>query len=90
MLNRRLSTALGQQMALEFASAYLYLGMAAHFEHADLQGFARWMRVQAQEEAAHAMILFHFLVDRGGQPALAALDATPAAFGGPQEVFKKV
>ena len=90
MLNPRISSAISRQVVDEFASAYLYLGMAAHFEHANLQGFARWMRVQAQEEAAHALILFNFLTDRGGQPALAQVEAPPAGFGTPQEVFKQV
>ena len=90
MLNQRISSAMSQQVVAEFASAYLYLAMAAHFENANLQGFAKWMRVQAQEEASHALILFNFLTDRGGQPALAPVAAPPADFGTPQEVFKKV
>ncbi len=90
MLNPRISSALSQQVVAEFASAYLCLGMAAHFEHENLQGFAKWMRVQAQEEASHALILFNFLTDRGGQPVLAQVEAPPADFGTPQEVFKKV
>jgi len=90
MLNPRISSAISRQVVDEFASAYLYLGMAAHFEHANLQGFARWMRVQAQEEASHALILFHFLTDRGGQPVLAQVEPPPAEFGTAQEVFKKV
>jgi ferritin len=90
MLNQRLAHAINQQIVGEFASAYLYLAMAGHFEHANLQGFARWMRVQAQEEASHALIFFNFLTDRDGQPALAQLEAPPAEFGSAQEVFKKV
>ena len=90
MLNQRLSQAINQQIIGEFSSAYLYLAMAAHFENADLQGFARWMRVQAQEEASHALIFFNFLTDRSGQPVLSQLEVPPAEFGTPQELFKKV
>jgi len=90
MLNQRLANAINQQIIGEFSSAYLYLAMAAHFENAELQGFAKWMRVQAQEEASHALIFFNFLTDRDGQPVMAQLEVPPAEFGSPQEVFKKV
>jgi ferritin len=90
MLSPRLAAAINQQILAEFSSAYLYLAMAGHFEAANLQGFARWMRVQAQEEASHALIFFHFLTDRGGRPALGPLEVPPAEFGSPQEVFKRV
>ena len=90
MLNQRIAHAINQQIIGEFSSAYLYLAMAAHFENAGLQGFARWMRIQAQEEASHALIFFNFLTDREGQPVLAQLEVPPAEFGTPQEVFKKV
>jgi ferritin len=90
MLSQRLAAAINQQIIGEFSSAYLYLAMAAHFEKEDLQGFATWMRIQAQEEASHALIFFNFLADRDGLPVLTALDVPPAEFGTPQEVFKKV
>jgi len=90
MLNQRLLNAINQQITGEFASAYLYLAMAAHFEHEDLLGFAKWMRVQAQEEASHAMIFFNFVTDRDCLPVFAAVEAPPAEFGSPQDVFKQV
>ena len=90
MLSQRMSDAINKQITGEFYSAYLYLSMAAHFETENLQGFAKWMRVQAQEEASHALIFFNFLSDRGGRPLLAAVEGPPVDFGTPQEVFKKV
>jgi ferritin len=90
LLSQRISDAISRQIVAEFSSAYLYLAMAAHFEGEDLQGFAHWMRIQAQEEASHALVFFNFLTERSGMPVLCGLDAPPAAFGTPQEVFKKV
>jgi len=90
MLSPRLAAAINQQINGEFSSAYLYLAMAAHLENEDLQGFAKWMRVQAQEEASHALIFFNFLTDREAQPVMTQLEVPPAEFGTPQEVFKKV
>ena len=89
-MNQCLSSAINQQIVGEFSSAYLYMAMAAHFEDAELRGFARWMRVQAQEEASHALIFFNFLTDRDCRPTLAQLEVPPSEFGSPQEVFKKV
>jgi ferritin len=89
-MNQRLFNAINQQIMGEFSSAYLYMAMAAHFEDAELRGFARWMRIQAQEEASHALILFNFLTDRDCRPAFAQLEVPPSEFGSAQEVFKKV
>ena len=48
---------------------------SAYFSTQHLDGFAHWMRVQAQEELGHAMKLFDYLNERGGTVQLAALDA---------------
>ena len=55
MLDATLEAALNDQMNLEFASAHLYLAMAAHMDARNLVGGATWMRTQAQEETDHAM-----------------------------------
>ncbi|HON57183.1 MAG TPA: ferritin-like domain-containing protein, partial [bacterium] len=52
-------------MTREFYSAYLYLAMAGYFAQKNLNGFANWMRVQAQEELTHAMKFFDFILERG-------------------------
>src|SRR3990172_9545867 len=57
MLSKALQNAINDQVKNELFSAYLYLAMSAHFESAHLLGCARWMRMQSQEEASHAMKL---------------------------------
>lgn len=59
--------ALNEQINEELFSSYLYLSMSAYFEDMNLNGFANWMRVQAQEELAHAMKFFDFINERGGR-----------------------
>ncbi|HRI88532.1 MAG TPA: ferritin-like domain-containing protein, partial [Candidatus Hydrogenedentes bacterium] len=54
MISGKLEKALNKHLNLELFSAYLYAAMAAHFEHKNLNGFASWMKVQVQEEVAHA------------------------------------
>ena len=89
MLCDKMQEALNDQIAKEFQSAYLYLSMSAYFETTNLPGFATWMRVQAQEESSHALILFNYVCQRGGKVTLAALDAPVATFESVCDVFEK-
>jgi ferritin len=62
----KVEKALNEQIHAEFFSFYLYLSVAAYFTAHHLDGFAHWMRIQAQEEFGHAMKLFDHLAERGG------------------------
>ena len=88
MLAPDLEAALNEQLTKETASAYLYLAMSAHFEHAGYPGFAAWMRAQAEEEHLHAMKFFDHINDRDGRVHLDAIEAPQAEFGAPLEVFE--
>jgi ferritin len=74
-MDHKVETALNEQIHAEFFSFYLYLSVSAYFTTQHLDGFAHWMRIQAQEEFGHAMKLFDYLNERGGVVQLAALDA---------------
>ena len=89
MLRQETNEALNDQLQLEFASAYLYLGMAAHFAGASLPGFAHWMRLQHDEELAHALKFFDFITQRGGRVVLQPIEAPPPDYGSPLEVFER-
>lgn len=80
--------AINEQINREFFAAYLYLAMSAHFEGEDLEGFASWMRHQAEEEMAHAMRLFDHLTRRGARVELEAVEKPDADFGSPLSIFK--
>ncbi len=77
------------QMQAEFESAYLYLAMASYCAHQGWMGCAHWLRIQWQEELQHALKFFDFLLDRGVQPQLRALQQPAHAFGTPLELFTK-
>jgi ferritin len=64
--------------------------MSAHFEAANLPGFARWTRMQAAEEEEHAMKFFDYLNERGGRVVLHALDQPPVEWGTPLQVFETI
>lgn len=78
-----------EQIAHEFYASHLYLAMAADFEASNYEGFAGWMRMQAQEEHGHAMKLFEFLVERGERIELKQIDKPPVEFGSPADSFRK-
>lgn len=83
-----MNDAINDQMAMEFHAAYLYLAMAAWFEAQALPGFAKWMRLQNQEEQGHALKLFQYLLDSGGTVELKGIDAPPKTFKDPMSVMK--
>ncbi|OGO34944.1 MAG: ferritin [Chloroflexi bacterium RBG_16_57_11] len=90
MLSNALQKALNEQIKNELYSSYLYLAMSAHFEAASFPGFAKWTRIQSNEELEHGMKFFDFINDRDGRVGLLAIDAPPVEFGTPLEVFKMV
>jgi len=89
-ISKTVQDAINEQIKNELYSAYLYLAMAAHFEAANLPGFASWMRVQANEETEHAMKFFDYLTERGGRVVLQAIDQPPVEWGTPLEVFETI
>ena len=90
MLSKVVQDAFNEQINHELYSAYLYLSMSAHFESTSLPGFARWTRIQAEEEKGHALKLFNFVNDRGGKVLLKAIDQPPSEFGSPLQVFQAI
>ena len=80
---------LNEQIAKEFAAAHLYLAMAAYFDLNNLPGFAHWMRLQHQEETAHALRLFDYLLGRGAQVELNEIPKPPASFKSPLDVLER-
>ena len=88
MISEKIQQALNEQINAELYSAYLYLSMNAYFESENLQGFANWMRIQAQEELTHAMKIYDFLNDRGGTVTLKTINQPPTEWDSPFKVFK--
>ncbi len=88
MLNKKLEKALNDHIQAEMASAYLYLSMSSWFKARNLNGFANWMSLQAQEELAHSMKFYDYIHNRGGEVELQELPAPPKSWGSPLAVFE--
>ena len=89
-MNKNLRDALNDQINKEFYSAYLYLSMAAYCDSIPLTGFAHWLKIQFQEEWAHGMKLYDFLVSRGEKVVLKAIDQPPIKFPSAPGLFALV
>ena len=90
MINEKLQEAFNDQINKELYSEYLYLSMQAYFERLNLKGFVNWMSVQVQEEHAHALGMFDYLNQRGGNVQLEAIDKPETDWESPLAVFEQV
>lgn len=90
MIGKAMQDATNEQINKELYSSYLYLSMAAYFENKNLAGFAHWMRIQEAEEREHAMKLYDFVLERGGQVELKAIAAPPLTWNSNLELFRAV
>lgn len=88
MIKGKVEKAINKQTNAELYSGYLYLSMSSYFSSINLNGFANWMRVQAQEEVMHAMKFYDYLIERGGRAITTAIEAPPTEWDSPLAVFE--
>jgi len=88
MISKNIEKALNDQLNKEMYSSYLYLSMAAYFEHKNLNGMANWMKMQSQEEYSHATKFYDFILRLGGKVKLAAIQAPETEWKSPKEIFE--
>ncbi len=90
MITEKMQQAFLAQINKELYSEYLYLSMKAYFADKNLKGFVNWMDIQVQEEHAHAMGMFNYVIERGGRITLEAIEKPKNDWASPLEVFKDV
>ena len=74
MLTKKLEKELNKQLNAELDAAYLYLSMSAYLASNNLPGFSNWMKVQFEEEQFHALKFYNYIIERGGNVTLTAID----------------
>jgi len=89
MLSEKMQKALNKQVNAEMYSAYLYLAMSAYFERSNLRGSAKWMRVQYDEEMAHALKIYDYIHARGGRVTLAVIAKPEPKLASPLGAFEE-
>ena len=82
-MNDKIASLLNQQITKEFYSAYLYLDMANFYDEMDLDGYANYYMIQAQEERDHALLFMKYMQNNG-------LKVTLEAIGKPDKTFESV
>jgi len=80
--------AINEQIQAEFESAYLYLALSARMEALNLRGFARWLRLQWEEETRHALKFYDFMLQRDATVVLNALAQPVSTVETPLEAFE--
>ncbi len=88
MFSKTMEKALNEQIVREVYSSHLYLAMASYYHSINLNGFANWMRVQAEEEMMHAMKFFDYIIDRGGRALIGEIKAAPSEWERPLAAFE--
>lgn len=87
-LSKKVEEVLNKQINAEFWSAYMYLSMSAYFQSIAMPGFAKWMRIQFEEEKEHALKIYDFVFSRGGEVKLDAIEKVPTTWKSVSEVIK--
>lgn len=79
-MNDKIAFLLNQQINKEFYSAYLYLDMSNYYDALDLNGYANYYMVQAQEERDHALLFMQYMQSIGLKVTLDAIDKPDKVF----------
>ncbi|MFB6226790.1 MAG: ferritin [bacterium] len=87
MISSELADAINKQIQEEFQSETYYLGMAAYLEDEDWDGFAHFMKVQAEEEREHALKFFDFLSEVDKKVQIPAIEAPETNYNSIEDVL---
>ncbi|HUU29625.1 MAG TPA: ferritin [archaeon] len=88
MLSKKVHKALNDQVNAELYAAYLYFSMSNWCKSQNLDGFAQWLQVQAQEEVGHALKIYGYLHDKNATVELLKIDAPPKEWKSPLAAFE--
>lgn len=89
MISRKMQDKLNEQLKKELYSSYLYLAMSVSAKAISLDGFAKWLRLQADEEREHGMKIFDYLEEQQAEVKLATIEEPPGQYKSMLDVFEK-
>jgi ferritin len=90
MLSKSVEQALNNQIRIEAESSQIYLSMACWAEIQGLEGVARFMYAQSDEERVHMLKLIKFVNERGGHAQITELKAPKTTFNTFQLLFSEL
>ncbi|TXB63239.1 ferritin [Phaeodactylibacter luteus] len=90
MISEKMETALNKQIALEGYASYLYLSMASWCDKEGLEGCAKFMHRQSEEERMHMLKIFYYLSEVDGHALTPAIAQPPHEFDSVKALFEEV
>ena len=79
-MNETIAKLLNEQINKEFYSAYLYLDIANYYDKLDLDGYANYYMIQAQEERDHALLFLKYMQNNGIEIIFKAIEKPDQVF----------
>jgi len=80
-MNDKIKALLNEQINKELYSAYLYVDIANYYDELDLDGYANYYMVQAQEERDHALLFMKYMQNNGWKVTLEAIAKPEKTYG---------
>ena len=90
MISDKMTAALNRQIGLEAKASFLYLSMAAWCDAEGLEGCARFMHRQSDEERAHMLRIYEYMSEMDEHPITPEIEQVPHQFDSPQKMFEMV
>lgn len=90
MLNKKVEKALVAQVEKEGYSSHLYLAMAGWAESKGMEGIAKWLYAQADEERMHMLKFIYYVNERSGRAIIPGFEKPPVDFDGVKKMFEQV
>ena len=90
MLSKKMEAEFNAQINKEMYSAYLYLSMSTYCAGVGCCGYASWLKAQANEDMEHAMKMYDYVLERGGEVVLEAIEKPQAAWSSIIDVCENV
>lgn len=87
-LSEKLLKALVAQVNMESASGYLYRSMSHDMKNLALNGYAKWLDKQYEEERTHALKLIGYIEDRDGVVDFTDIAGVKKHYSNPLDVAK--
>ncbi len=87
MIGKMVEEAIIKQINEEIFSSYLYLSMQADLAEKNLTGMSSWMHVQYQEEIAHMLKFFNYLIERNGKVKLTQVETPKQEWKSVLDIF---
>ena len=87
-LSEKLLKALNQQINMELASGYLYRAMSHDMKNLALNGYAKWLDKQYEEEREHAFKIIAYVEDRDGVVDFDSVEGVKKHYDNPLDAAK--